>query len=128
MLQEGSYDGHERESLEFSKDADMNILSPIFWDRCKLSRSTRPDHICHWAVQCERSNRATFKNFHDILAVFKHHWPYVMEILEGGESLFRNYMYLFFFFKKNTPYVTKSDILLGCRKARNSVQELNQNL
>lgn len=88
-------------SLEFSKDADMNILSPIFWVRCKLSRSMRPDHICHWAVQCGRSNCTTFKNFNDILAVLKLHWPYVMEILEGGEGLFRNYMYFFLLFKKN---------------------------
>lgn len=31
----------------------------------------QPDHICHWAVRCERSNYTTFKNLSDILAVLK---------------------------------------------------------
>lgn len=57
------------ESLEVSKDADMNILSPIFWVICKLDWSAWPDHICHWAVQCARSNYTTFKNFKDVFGV-----------------------------------------------------------
>lgn len=32
----------ERESVEFSEDADMNILSPIFRVRCKLRWSEPP--------------------------------------------------------------------------------------
>lgn len=66
VLQEGSYDGHERESLE---DADMNILGPIFWVRRKLDQSTRPDHICHRFVQW--SNYCIWPLKTHILAVLK---------------------------------------------------------
>lgn len=61
VLQEGSYDGHGRESLRRpSEDARMNILRPIFRVGCEPEQSTRPDHICHRAPCWEWSSHTSF--------------------------------------------------------------------
>lgn len=61
VLQEGSYDGHGRESLRRpSEDAHMNILHPIFRVGCEPEQSTRPDHICHRAPCWEWSSHTSF--------------------------------------------------------------------
>lgn len=56
----------ERESLEFSEDADMNILCPIFQVRCKLRWSELPwSHLSLGGAAWP--NQTTFGNLNDIV-------------------------------------------------------------
>lgn len=57
----------ERESLDISKDADMNILSAIFRVRCKLRWSEPPwSHLSLGGAVWP--NQTTFGNLNDIFA------------------------------------------------------------